>query len=86
MKRYLIVKIAAIGDVIMAIPMIDAIRKQDAASHITWICGRSVVPLLQKFPIDRLIVVDESKLLSGSKVEKIKEGLECMERDCFSKL
>jgi len=83
MKRYLIVKIAAIGDVIMAIPMIDAIRKQDAASHITWICGRSVVPLLQKFPIDRLIVVDESKLLSGSKVEKIKEVLSVWKEIAF---
>ena len=85
MKRYLIVKIAAIGDVIMAIPMIDAIRKQDAASHITWICGRSVVPLLQKFPINHLIVVDERKLLSGSKVEKIKEVLSVWKEIAFQK-
>lgn len=73
MKKYLIIKISAIGDVIMAMPMVRKIREEEPDSHITWVCGRAVYPLLEKLPIDRLIVVDEKKLLSGSKPEKVKE-------------
>jgi len=42
MKKYLIIKIAAIGDVIMALPMIDVIRGNEPNAHITWICGKSL--------------------------------------------
>lgn len=73
MKKYLIIKIAAIGDVIMAMPMVRKIRQEEPQSHITWVCGKSVYSLLQKLPIDKLIVVDEKKLLGGSKPEKVKE-------------
>ena len=85
MKKYLIIKIAAIGDVIMALPMIDVIRENEPNAHITWICGKSVVSLLQNFPINHLVVVDERKLLSGSKVEKIKEVLSVWKEIAFQK-
>lgn len=74
MKKYLIIKIAAIGDVIMAMPMVRKIRQEEPQSHITWVCGKSVYSLLQKLPIDKLIVVDEKKLLGGSKPEKVKKS------------
>lgn len=70
MKKYLIIKIAAIGDVIMAMPMINMIREYDSEAEITWICGMSVASLLQQLPIDHLITVDEKKLLGGNKIEK----------------
>lgn len=70
-KKYLIVKIAAIGDVIMALPMVEEIRKLDKNAEITWICGQGVKPILESFPIDNLIAIDERKLLTGSKLEKI---------------
>lgn len=71
MKRYLVIKISAIGDVIMALPMIDAIRSHEPDAYIVWVCGKSVVPLLRQFSINRLVIVDENKLLSGSRLEKI---------------
>ena len=70
-KKYLIVKIAAIGDVIMALPMVEEIRKLDKCAEITWICGQAVKPILEPFDIDNIIVIDERKLLTGSKLEKI---------------
>ncbi|TYZ29830.1 glycosyltransferase family 9 protein [Selenomonas caprae] len=70
-KKYLIVKIAAIGDVIMALPMVNEIRKQDKDAEITWVCGRGVKSLLEPFAIDRIITVDEKKLMTGSRLEKI---------------
>lgn len=71
--RYLIVKLAAIGDVIMALPMLEAIREGDKNANITWVCGRSVGTLLREMPIDKLIVVDENKILKGNKFSKVKE-------------
>lgn len=70
-KKYLIVKIAAIGDVIMALPMVEEIRKLDKDANITWICGKGAKTLLEPFDIDHIITLDEKKLLSGTKYEKI---------------
>lgn len=75
-KRYLIIKIAAIGDVIMALPMIEKIREIDCDAEITWICGKTVKPILEYFPIDHILSINEKKLLAGSKIEKIKTVFE----------
>lgn len=73
MRNYLIIKIAAIGDVIMAMPMIREIRKREPDAYITWVCGKSVAGLLRPLPVDELIVIDEKKLLRGGKLEKLQE-------------
>ena len=73
MKKYLIIKLSAIGDVIMAMPMVTKIREEEPDSHITWICGKTVYPLLNQLPIDELICIDERNLLRGSKTEKMAE-------------
>lgn len=68
----LIIKISAIGDVIMALPMIDAIHKKYSNAMITWMCGETVAPLLKTFgKVDEIIIVDEEKLLAGSLLEKL---------------
>ncbi len=70
----LIVKIGAIGDVVMCLPVVSLIKKQNPNARITWICGKIVSPFLNRFPeIDQLIEIDESRLLKGSFFEKIKE-------------
>ena len=83
MQSYLIIKIAAIGDVVMALPMLEAIRKKSPNAHITWVCGKIVKELLTNFSIDELIVVDEAKLLKGSKAEKIFEVLKVWKKIAF---
>jgi heptosyltransferase-2 len=69
---FLIVKIAAIGDVVMALPMLSAICGNHPEASITWVCGNVAEPILRRFSeIDELIVVDEKKLIAGNVVEKI---------------
>jgi len=68
----LIVKIGAIGDVIMALPMIDAIRGKYPEARISWLCGKTVAPLLKAVgTIDEIIAVDEKRLLTGTLLGKL---------------
>ena len=70
--RVLILKLAALGDVVMALPMITAAKSLADDVHITWVCGRAVAPLLRRFTaIDRLVVVDEKALFLGKRREKV---------------
>ncbi|NHA04452.1 glycosyltransferase family 9 protein [Mucilaginibacter sp. HC2] len=74
MTRILIVKIGAIGDVIMTLPILTEIKRQHPDSHITWVCGEIVKPILSSIPsINEVISINESKLFSGSKLKAIKE-------------
>lgn len=84
-KRYLIVKIAAIGDVIMALPMVKEIRKMDKDANITWICGKSVLPIIKMFPIDNVIAVDDKDLLTGKKIKKISVVFNIWKKIAFKK-
>jgi heptosyltransferase-2 len=73
-KKFLIVKVGAIGDVVMALPMVSALKAADQDAHITWICGRTVAGLLGEVrEIDSLIVLDETRLLAGGPLAKILE-------------
>lgn len=68
----LIVKLAAIGDVVMALPMVSAIRASRPGVRITWICGASVAPLLACVDgVDECVIVNERALLVGSTLEKL---------------
>jgi len=62
---HLIVKLGAIGDVVMALPAVK-LFKERMGGEIHWMCGRTVAPLLRQFSfIDQLIEVDDGALLSG---------------------
>jgi heptosyltransferase-2 len=75
-KKILIVKLGAIGDIVMALPLINAIDKKYPGAEITWLCGKIVEPILKCVPrIDKLIVVDEKQLLTGSPAGQILEVL-----------
>jgi len=68
----LIVKLAAIGDVAMALPMITALRAQHPGCRISWLCGESARPLLDCVDgVDELIVADERALLAGSRAARV---------------
>lgn len=71
MTKILIVKIAAIGDVVMALPLLSQIRSTDPMCYITWICGKQVEPLLKATGlVDRILSVDEKRLLKGNIFQK----------------
>jgi heptosyltransferase-2 len=63
----LIVKLAAIGDVVMALPMVSALRAANPATRIAWLAGETALPLLRCVDgIDELIAIDDSAILAGS--------------------
>jgi ADP-heptose:LPS heptosyltransferase len=55
-KRILIIKLAAMGDVLRTTPLLRGLKKRDKVCHITWITEPNVVPILRGIAqIDRLL-------------------------------
>jgi heptosyltransferase-2 len=51
--------------------MVTALRAQDPATHIAWLCGSSAAPLVESVEgIDECIVVDDAAVLAGSRAQK----------------
>lgn len=72
--KILIIKIGAIGDVVMALSMLNAIDQKYPGAEISWLCGTIVEPLLKNVPrIDKIICLDEKKLLTGNFFHKLNE-------------
>jgi len=73
LKKVLIIKLGAIGDVVMASSILSAAReKYGTDCNISWICGEIVAPLIKLFNnIDDVIVINEKKLLTGNLFEKL---------------
>jgi heptosyltransferase-2 len=62
-KRILIVKLAAIGDVLRTTPLLSGLKRAYPQSHITWVADKEALPLLKDNPyIDRLLTFDFSSL------------------------
>lgn len=60
-ERILIIKLAAIGDVVMATPAFATIRRKHPAAHITLLVGAWAAPIVERDPsFDEMIVVDEN--------------------------
>jgi heptosyltransferase-2 len=70
-RRVLIIKFGAIGDVVMAIPAVHALHL--AGAKVDWVCGPAVAPLLECYPWIRTIVVDDRAILKGSAAERVRE-------------
>jgi heptosyltransferase-2 len=72
--RVLIVKLGAMGDVIMSLSMISALRSLDPRAHVTWMVGKGSRALLELVDcVDRLVVLDETRLLRGALPGRIRE-------------
>ena len=62
--RILIVKLAAIGDVLRTTPLLSGLKRAYPQSHITWIVDKGAFPLLRNIAlIDRLLPFDYASLL-----------------------
>lgn len=59
----------------MSTTMLAAIKEKYGECEITWVCGKGVYPILRYYPIQNLIPIDESKLLMGSTLVKIRTVL-----------
>ena len=68
----LIVKLGAIGDVVMASAIVQAAKNEFPNARITWMCGKIVEPILKRIKfIDNVIVIDDFKLFKGSILDKL---------------
>ncbi len=57
MKNILIVKLSAIGDVVQALPALEAVKKTFPESHVTWVVEEAAAGILEGHPqIDTLLV------------------------------
>lgn len=71
-RTVLIVKLAAVGDVVMALPMVTALRAENPDVRITWLSGRKAAPLLGVVDgINEVVPVDEAAMLAGSLLEQV---------------
>lgn len=70
MQRALIVKLGAIGDVVMAIPAARALY--ESGYEIDWMCGDVAAPVLRLYPWIRVFAVSESGLLSRGRLQAMR--------------
>ncbi len=70
MQRALLVKLGAIGDVVMVLPAAHLLHAQGFA--IDWICGPAVASLLRCYPWIHPIVVDDRAILQGSVAARVR--------------
>jgi lipopolysaccharide heptosyltransferase I len=63
-SRILIVRLSALGDVVHALPMLDAVRRAQPDAHIGWLVEEKAASLLSAHPqIDRLWVAPRAQLV-----------------------
>lgn len=63
-KRALILKLGAIGDVVMALPAVHLLHQM--GMQVDWVCGRAAAPLLQCYSWVNVLPVDDRAILQGS--------------------
>ncbi|WP_263367886.1 glycosyltransferase family 9 protein [Edaphobacter bradus] len=69
MRKALLIKFGAIGDVIMLLPAARALYESGA--HIDWVCGSMVQPLLECYSWISLLPADDRKILTGNPWERM---------------
>ncbi len=64
--KILIVKLSAIGDVILTLPSLNALRKRFPKAHIAWVVEKAAAELIEGHPaLDRVIVSNRKKWIKG---------------------
>lgn len=72
-ERVLLVKLAALGDAIMASTLVPAVRAQSHSSEITWVTSQSIAPLVRLFEgVDHVVEVDERELFSRGRIASVR--------------
>ena len=80
MKKYLITVLGRYGDLILATPVFEAIKKFDSKANITVITGRNNYQIIENNPyIDRIIIYDKNPLKLFSFIFNLKST----KYDCY---
>lgn len=74
MSRILVVKLGAIGDVIMALPTLQAIWSSDPDCQVDWVIGQVAAPVLKCVKDSRLRIlqIDERLLFRGNFLRRLR--------------
>lgn len=76
-KRILIVRLSAIGDSILSVPVLCALRKHYPGAKIAWITERASAQLLQGHPaLDDLFVISKRTFKSVKELWKLRKRLQ----------
>lgn len=60
-NRLIIVRLSALGDVTLLLPVIETLKRAAPQAHITWITGSTAYPLLEGMPGIEFMVFDKSR-------------------------
>lgn len=75
-EKILIIRLAAIGDVVMASSLARRLRDAKPDAHITWLCGQTAASLVECFAdVDDVIPIDDRRLLTGGTFDRVREVL-----------
>ena len=73
-ERILIVRLAALGDIVMTSVLLTRIRVERPDAEVTWLCAASMRPLVELFDgVHHIVVIDEQKLFHGNGAERMRE-------------
>lgn len=82
-RRYLIVRLSALGDVVMMSTLVREIRRRDPNARITWLCGSRLRSLVELFDLDEVIAADEVALLRGGSAGRVQALIALWRRLAF---
>jgi heptosyltransferase-2 len=72
-ERFLIIRLAGIGDVVMASALARRLRAHAPGAHIAWLTGGTAAPLVgQLKDVNEVIVADERGLLTGDLIARLR--------------
>lgn len=75
-KKILVIKLGAVGDLVIASPFFDQLGKRFPNSEIVLLTGKSCYPSIANNPnIDRFLISDDSAIFTGSLLTRLKEAL-----------
>ena len=78
--QVLIIKISAIGDTIMTLPTVAALRRRYPTASVAWLCSETTATVVRLVSEIEVISVNERKLFQGSLLEKISEVIRVWRR------
>ena len=73
-KSILLIRLKSIGDVLLTLPAVSAVRQNFPAAHITFLTSRENAPLLRGFrEVNEVIALDRAALKSGHPLKVVPE-------------
>ncbi len=80
--RILICRLSAVGDCILTMPMLCALRDRYPRAHLVWVAEPGPATLLKDHPaLDQLIVVEKGWLKSWAKIRAVRQQLRALHFD-----